>query len=61
MLKIRNDYEIPEETSRIVKKAFPKGNRYIQLRDEVGPLFREEDFQALYAEKGQPGWSAWRL
>jgi transposase len=61
MLKVENDYAIPEETRRVVKKAFPKGNRYIRLRDELGPLFRDEDFAKLYPDRGQPGWSPWRL
>ncbi len=61
MLRAEKEYSIPEETRRIVKKAFPKGNRYIRLRDEMGNLFQDSDFEALYPEKGQPGWSPWRL
>jgi len=61
MLKVETDYSIPEETRRVVKQAFPKGNRYIRLRDELGTVFRDEDFEELYAERGQPGWSPWRL
>jgi len=61
MLKVEKKYIIPEETARVARKAFPKGNRYIQLRDKLGALFHDEDFVELYAKKGQPGWSAWRL
>lgn len=27
---------VPEETSRVARAAFPKGNLYITLRDEIG-------------------------
>jgi transposase len=29
---------IPVETRRIAQAAFPKGNLYLRLRDELGPL-----------------------
>ncbi len=29
---------IPEDTERVAKVAFPTGNRYLQLRDTLGPL-----------------------
>ena len=31
------------------------------MRDELGQLFKDEDFATLYAERGQPGYSPWRL
>jgi transposase len=52
---------IPEETTRIARAVLPKGNTYIHMRDELGPLFRDEDFLDLFSEKGQPAESAWRL
>ncbi len=52
---------IPEETSRVAKAAFPKGNIYIRLRDELGVLYSDEDFARLYALRGQPGLAPWRL
>ncbi len=61
MLKVEKEYAIPEETAQVVRQAFPKGNRYTQLRDVLGPIFRDEDFLDLYPKKGQPGWPAWRL
>ena len=35
---------IPEMTARIAKAAFPKGNLYMRLRDELGTLYADEDF-----------------
>jgi transposase len=53
--------EIPEETARVAKAAFPKGNVYLRLRDEIGTFFEDEQFRGLYAQRGQPGYSPWRL
>jgi transposase len=47
---------IPAETVRIVRAAFPHGNVFIQIRDELGPLFTD-----LFPELGQPAASPWRL
>ena len=48
-------FEIPEETVQVIKAAFPKGNVYMTMRDELGPLFADEDFAALFAWRGQTG------
>ena len=61
MLRVEKRYTIPEKTVQVVRRAFPKGNPYIRLRDALGPIFQDEDFVDLYPTKGQPGWSAWRL
>lgn len=52
---------VPEETVRIARAAFPKGNLYITLRDEIGTLYSDFDFAALYPTHGQPTVSPWRL
>jgi hypothetical protein len=48
MLKPESILEIPAETKTIAGKAFPKGNTYLKLRDELGPLFDDELFAELY-------------
>ena len=30
---------VPLETARVARAAFPKGNRYITMRDELGVLY----------------------
>ena len=30
---------VPEETIRVARAAFPKGNLYMTLRDEIGTLY----------------------
>lgn len=46
--------EIPPETLRIARAAFPKGNLYIWLRDSLGTIYQDELFADLYPERGQP-------
>ena len=52
---------IPAETVRVARAAFPKGNPYLTLRDELGPIFRDEDFADLFPQEGQPALPPWRL
>lgn len=52
---------VPEITARVARAAFPGGNIYIWITDELGQIYQDENFVNLYAERGQPGWSAWRL
>jgi transposase len=47
--------EIPAETVRVAQASFRKGNAWVRLRDECGPLFVAEDFADLYSWKGQEG------
>ncbi len=50
----RHMYEVPEETERVARAIFPKGNLYMQWYDTFGVLFADEDFRALFAPDGQP-------
>ena len=52
---------VPEETARVAHAAFRKGNIYLKLREELGVLYKDEDFSELYAHQGRPGESPWRL
>ena len=52
---------IPEETARVACAIFPKGNRSMQLRDELGTIFTDEQFAALYPAGGQEAWQPWRI
>lgn len=46
---------VPEETARVAHAVFPRGNTYLRLRDELGPLYDDRDFAALFPRRGQPG------
>ena len=52
---------VPEDTARVARAAFPNGNPYLTLRDQLGTIFQDEDFAALFPSCGQPGLSPWRL
>lgn len=52
---------VPEQTACIARCAFPKGNPYLKLRDELGTFFCDEDFALLFPTRGQPALSPWRL
>src|SRR4051795_1597307 len=53
--------EIPAETARVARAAFPKGTVVTRLRDAFDALYEDEDFRALYPARGQPGLTPWRL
>jgi transposase len=53
--------DVPEETVKVAKAAFRKGNRYIQMRDELGTLFHDGQFTDLFPNVGQLAESPWRL
>src|SRR5713226_8765457 len=52
---------VPEETVRVARAAFPKGTPYLTLRDELGTIFQDDAFAALFPMNGQPGLPPWRL
>src|SRR3954470_15310370 len=52
---------VPAETARIARAAFPKGNPYLTLRDDLGPVFADKDFADLHPERGRPACPPWRL
>src|SRR5919199_4799122 len=52
---------VPPETARVARAAFPKGNRYLRVADELDRLFTDEAFGALFPTHGQPACPPWRL
>jgi transposase len=52
---------IPPDTARVARAAFPKGNRYLRVADELDSLFTDEVFLALFPPHGQPALPPWRL
>lgn len=60
-LRPQTDLTIPDETARVAQAAFPKGNAYMTMRDELGTLFTDADFAELYSNTGQPAAAPWRL
>ena len=52
---------IAAETMRVARAAYPKGSLAMLLRDEVGGLYQDEQFSALFPSRGQPAEAPWRL
>lgn len=60
-LKVSLSSQIPEDTARVARAAFRKGNRTILLRDTFGELFSSEDFKDLCHAEGRPAVDPARL
>ena len=60
-LQVRPKTRIPEETVRVARAAFPKGNPYITLRDELETIYEDSGFSGLFSKLGQPVESPGRL
>jgi len=60
-LQTRPDLSIPEATVQVAHAAFPKGNPYLQLRDELGQLYTDDEFAPLFPGRGQPAEAPGRL
>jgi transposase len=52
---------VPEQTVLVARAAFPKGNLYLSMRDELGTLFEDTDFVELFSRRGFPAATPWRL
>ena len=39
---------VPDDTARVARAAFRRGNPYVLLRDQFGALFDDADFADLY-------------
>ncbi|MGI8690855.1 MAG: IS1182 family transposase [Thermomicrobiales bacterium] len=61
MLRPQAIGHVPDETARIARAAFPKGHPSLRLADELGALFTDETFAALFPTYGQPAFAPWRL
>jgi hypothetical protein len=44
----------PEETLRVARAAFPRGNSSMRIYDALGPIYRNPQFARLFPEDGQP-------
>ena len=60
-LQIEIAFSVPKETARVAQAAFPKGNVYMTMRDQLGTLFEDEEFVDLFPPQGQPAEAPWRL
>src|SRR5216683_3031120 len=56
-----NEFSIPEETARVARAAYPKGNIYMKMRDALGPIYQDESFAHVFPQNGRPVEAPWRL
>ena len=54
-------YPIPEDTQRVARAAFPRGNIYMQVADHLGTLSHDAQFTGLFPTRGQPAEAPGRL
>ncbi len=47
-------YCLPDDTARVARAAFPKGNTYLRVYDALGPIYTNPQFAALFPKDGQP-------
>jgi transposase len=52
---------IPEETVRVARAAFPRGNPYMIMRDQLGTLYEDQVFAALFPKRGRPAEAPWQV
>ena len=53
---------VPEETERVARAVYRKGNPYLTLRDELGVIYRDERFASLFVSpRGRPAESPGNL
>ncbi len=60
-LRFEESESIPEETVRVARAAFPKGNRYMAMRDVLGQIYDDASFAPLFSRVGRPAEAPWRL
>lgn len=60
-LKSQEFGPIPEETARVTHAAYPKGNVFMRMRDELGTMQQDETLAPLFSHTGQPAEAPWHL
>jgi transposase len=60
-LQPQHEFSIPEETARVARAAYPKGNLYMKMRDALGTIYHDESFAQLFPQNGRPVEAPWRL
>ena len=54
-LHARDRFSIPEDTAKVARAAFPKGNVYMTMRDTLDLRYKDSDFAALFVSpQGRP-------
>lgn len=57
----REPASVPEETSRVARAAFPKGSLCLHIADELGSIYTDGQFAALFPRRGKHAEAPGRL
>ena len=60
-LHLQPSTPVPPQTRQVARAAFPRGNRYLQLRDALGTLYDDALFADLFPARGQAAQAPWQL
>ena len=60
-LQPQPEFSIPEETTRVARAAYPKGNVYMKMRDALGTIYQDKSFAHLFPQNGRPAEAPWLL
>jgi transposase len=60
-LHVQTDFNIPEETVRVARAAYPHGNTLMNLRDALGTIYQDQTFVSLFPHNGRSVEAPWRL
>jgi len=52
---------VPEETNRVARAAFPKGSLCLKIADELGSIYTNDQFSALFPRRGKHAEAPGRL
>ena len=55
------DFAIPEETIRVARAAYPRGNMLMKMRDAPGAIYQDQSFASLFPHNGRAVETPWRL
>jgi transposase len=50
----QREFSIPEETARVARAAYPKGNLYMKMRAALGTIYQDQSFAHLFPQNGRP-------
>jgi transposase len=53
-LRSPSAYRLPEQTARVARAAFPRGNPYLRMHDVLGAILTNPEFADLDPQEGQP-------
>ena len=60
-LHAQTEFSIPEETIRIARAAYPRGNTVMKIRDALGAIYQDQAFAELFPHNGRAVEAPWRL